>query len=211
MSNHGDDEEWVKQMRLLEDLDRLEKKSHQMILSEELLQNISRLLSKFAGLKRIPLYRIMEVIQWDNTIVNEFYLLLSKTPIELVPQQIERIECLIPLNLHTLFINVFHTLCPPKLVELLSSVTMESFMFLIQVTRHISKSEQTQMSGIINALSIRELLSALNSCNEPFASKCRLCKAKRLKALELRLINNQVPDHIMKTAGLQIVTIQGLM
>lgn len=47
------------------------------------------------------------------------------------------------------------------------------------------------MIRLINYLGFTEILKILDQCDEPAAKMCRLCKMKRLQALEFRMINNQ--------------------
>ena len=51
--------------------------------------------------------------------------------------------------------------------------------------------ELSMMIRLINYLGFSELLKILDQCNEPASKMCRLCKTKRLQALEFRMINNQ--------------------
>ena len=54
--------------------------------------------------------------------------------------------------------------------------------------------ELAMMVRLINYLGFSELLKIFEQCDEPAAKMCRLCKTKRLQALEFRMINNQSKD-----------------
>ena len=51
--------------------------------------------------------------------------------------------------------------------------------------------ELAMMIRLINYLGFDEVLKILDQCEEPAAKMCRLCKTKRLQALEFKMINNQ--------------------
>ena len=85
-----------------------------------------------------------------------------------------------------------------KIIEMITQTTKSDVHLLIQIARHISDFEIENMTGIINNLTVQELVDMSKKCNEPFAKHCRLCRTKKLRSLETRLIHNQVPENIPK-------------
>lgn len=196
-----ENEEWVRQMRMLEELDQLETTCKESIHDPVLRNNLISLASKFSGAKRLPLYRLLAAVEWKNEIVYKYYAILSNTPLELVQRIIDLMNEFVSLSLLEVFMNSFHSLKRERIIELLTSIKKDQTHDMLQILRHSTASDIEQTSDLINSLSFKELFDMLQKAREPLSDKCRLCKVKRLKALETRLLNDQVPEGIMKTAG----------
>jgi hypothetical protein len=64
---------------------------------------------------------------------------------------------------------------------------------LVELRKHLNASDRHVMvDHVIHQLSVQDLLDALDLCSEPFAHKCRLCRVRRLDALEFRMLHDQV-------------------
>lgn len=196
------EEDWVKQMRELELLDSLEKMCMNALSSSpQLLDHIRRLMSKFSGIKRIPLYNIMLFLDWDEQLVGYFIGLLIKIDAALVHRFVDIMGSQIPRNLLHLFLKTFSVLKLERIEELIQSVSSNEIRTLVQILRHCTQYDQEQCAELVNSLSFRETIHMIGKCDEPLSNKCRLCKSRRLHALETRLINNQVPEGLIKSAG----------
>jgi hypothetical protein len=56
---------------------------------------------------------------------------------------------------------------------------------------------------VVHQLSFREMLRAMDECNEPLAKHCRLCRVRRMEALEFRMLNEgQMPEGMPKVPGI---------
>ena len=199
--NAGESEEWIKQMQLLDELDYLENTCKEKIISPEFCHKLTTLISQFPGSKRLPLYRIMVELDWNNDAIYKYYVILSKTELSSVHQMLNVMEDFVPQKLLDLFLIGFHSINSDKIVELIYSIKKEDVMYIVQVIRHAAASDIDRVGELINSLSFKEMLEMLQKCNEPMANKCRMCKVKKLKSLETRLLNDQVPQGVMKTAG----------
>ena len=69
---------------------------------------------------------------------------------------------------------------------------------LVELRKHLNGGDRHVMvDHVIHQLSVQDLLDALALCSEPFAHQCRLCRVRRLDALEFRMLHDQVrPIHI---------------
>lgn len=196
-----ENEEWVRQMQMLDELDQLETTCKEKIHDPALRNNVISLASKFSGAKRLPLYRLLAKVHWKNDIVEKYYAILSITPLESVHRIIDLMNEFVTLSLLEVFMNAFYSLHCERINELLSSIRRDQIHDLIQILRHATASDIEQTSNLINSLSFKDLFDMLQRAKEPLSDKCRLCKVKRLKALETRLLNDQVPEGFVKTAG----------
>eukprot|EP01041_Mallomonas_annulata_P014541 gene14541-30952_t len=60
----------------------------------------------------------------------------------------------------------------------------------------IMNDEFNNMLDIMTELSISEVLNILDRCNEPMAKHCKLCRSKRMQALEYRMLHNDTPNNM---------------
>ena len=72
---------------------------------------------------------------------------------------------------------------------------------LIELRKHLTPSHRHTMDTLIHELSPQHLLHALTLCDEPFAKHCRLCRVRRLDALEFRMLHDQMPPGMIKVPG----------
>ena len=191
-------EGWQKQMRELEEIDEWLKILNERILEVDQKEAFNRYIVKFAGLQSIHIYRMMNNLGWEAHNLKLFYDLLIKTPFVVVLDLISIMESFTEHKLLNTFLNVFCLFEASKITESVTKTIRSDIHLLIQVARHLSDSEIENMGEIINNLSVQELIDMLKKCNEPFAKLCRLCRTKKLKSLETRLIHNQIPDYIPK-------------
>ena len=53
----------------------------------------------------------------------------------------------------------------------------------------------------MHELSIKEVLDAYDVCDDQMIKACRLCRTRRIYALELRTIHNQIPPKMIRVTG----------
>jgi hypothetical protein len=88
-------------------------------------------------------------------------------------------------------------------LELLYKLTQEETIYLIEIRKHLDLDDrEVMLDQIVHQMSFRELLQSLSDCEDPAAKHCRLCRVKRLEALEFRLLHEgQMPDGMLKVPG----------
>ncbi len=89
----------------------------------------------------------------------------------------------------------------PAIKELLIEMTAEEFDECVELARFLSPVELTAMYQYVDELSIREVLGSMIVVQDPFVKACRLCRLRRIDALETRLVHDQVPPKMIRVTG----------
>src|SRR5256885_1231584 len=82
-------------------------------------------------------------------------------------------------------------------LEVVDRTSLEDVHLLMQVARHLPRSELEVMHDCIEFVSVTDVISMLKRCNEPFAKDCELCRQKRLHDLDFRKVNKQIPSGVI--------------
>ena len=71
----------------------------------------------------------------------------------------------------------------------------------IELARFLVPTELELMFQYIDELSIVDVMQTMNLVEDPFVKACRLCRTRRIYALEHRLLYDQVPPKMIKVTG----------
>ena len=102
--------------------------------------------------------------------------------------------------LHFAF-SLFARINAKVIVEIFTVTTDVELDRLMDLARFLPHGELDLLIEFLFELSITEVLSAMDRSNEPFVKACRLCRTRRVNALEQRLIHDQVPDKMIRVTG----------
>mmetsp|Transcript_6180 Transcript_6180/g.9319 ORF Transcript_6180/g.9319 Transcript_6180/m.9319 type:complete len:639 (+) Transcript_6180:56-1972(+) len=141
---------------------------------------------------RINLYKILDSL--DYTLE---YCTIVLTTLNTVKQYIETfINYTIQLDVsrRPLFFYFCCHLKEKHLSDLLTVISYDLVYKLMELAYYLDKKELTLMLELIHELTIEELDVVINLSDEPLAKHCRLCRSKRLYAMEYRLHNSQVDE-----------------
>lgn len=195
-----EEEKWEQEMHSLEELDRWQQVMEER-LPVELREGFHTYLTQFSGLVRIPIYSMIEHLEYRSDRLQEFYSLLMKLPRDMMGALLSFMEGFVPFKLVVLLLNIFFRLQDSQILELLFRIPGDDAHYLMQVLRH-SKPDQIEIFiELLGRLDFEKIIQVIKLCNEPTAKDCRLCRTRRLHSLEQRMIHNQVPPGIMKVPG----------
>jgi len=195
-----EEEKWEQEMRSLEELDRWQQVMEER-LPVELKEGFHTYLNQFSGLVRIPIYAMIEHLEFRPDRLQEFYSLLLKLPRDTMGALLSFMEGFVPHNLVTLLLYILFRLQDSHILELLFRVPADDAHYLIQVLRHSKYDQIDIFIELIGRLDFEQVIQVIKLCNEPMAKDCRLCRSRRLHSLEQRMIHDQVPPGIMKLPG----------
>jgi hypothetical protein len=187
-----EDDDWKKQLIYLEELDKLEQSVFQ--IPDSLRFKFEELIKKYPIAQKITFYRTIESLNWEEENLKKIYNLFFALSVELVEKLLDLINGFISINLHTLTLHVLYSLKPDKVKEIVYDISLSDIHYLFQIARFLSIIDITLMVDLINISSAKELINMIKYCNEPLAKHCRLCRIKKLQALEQRMLHNQLPS-----------------
>jgi hypothetical protein len=100
------------------------------------------------------------------------------------------------------FVFSFLTTIDDKVLqEIFLSLSDEDLDKCIELARFLDPVELGLMHQYIFELTIVDVLRAMDEAHDPFAKACRLCRTRKLYALELRLVHDQVPPKMIRVTG----------
>lgn len=206
LSPHDDslkaaEEEWTQQLNILEKVDRWEKFGNENIPSK-FSSELGKILSEFSGLDRVPILKLLDALKWNVHKLEKFFCIVRKIPVSAILQVVKLMDSFQNVVLLDLILDLFFRLNECCIVEAVTTLSETDVHFLMQVSRHLPAADISVMVDIIESLSLCEFINVLHQCNEPMAKICRLCRAKRLHALEFRMQHGQVPTGMIPVVGM---------
>lgn len=199
-------EDWEKQMKMLEEVDTLTAKGNAFIpnpLKAPLIQHIER----FPGLKRVPIYKLMEDFQWELEALEILLELFDAISAETQLAMVEFLNFLTQFCLHKLGLEMFHKIISQPLLihEFVVQISREEGHYLIQKARHLPPFEfQVMADNILALASVTEMIKNFHyhESHRQTGKHCSLCRQKRMYNLQHRLCNDQVPKNTLTVPGL---------
>lgn len=194
------EDDWESQLRDFEEIERWEKLGKQK-LPVEIRQPFLDFLSNYSAGVRMPVYKMMNYLQWDNDRLSELYSILSKMPRDVMPFVVALLETFTADALVILVLYIMNELKDYQVQELVMQTSRSDVHLLIQVCRHLPTQEKVGLIELSNRLPFHDILILLKRCNEPMAKGCALCRTRRLHALEQRMLNAQIPEGTIHMPG----------
>lgn len=180
--------------------------SHEKI--PKLLQpNYASVIGDFNLNTRIRIYKVLDVFNWRfNPCELVLKVLLHINARDNILALLKIFEMVDSTSLH-------NTLCLllrmdyARIEEFLYDTPHSDLLKLLDVVSFINKKEFELLHDFVQQLGVREVIGIVDTCNEPFAKQCRLCKIQRLASLEYRLIQNQLKPDTVRNFGDSLTTI----
>ena len=194
------EEDWEQQMKNFDEVERWEKTGKEKLPSD-LKEIYLKYLSNFSGFIRMPVFKMMDTLQWDHQKLVELYEILMKIPRDTMPPMISLLESFIPYNIVLICFNLLYHFKDYQIEELVMQIERNDAHLLIQVCRHIPQPETDALIELVNRLKIKDIIYLLKKYNEPFAKHCELCRKRRLHELEQHMLHEQVPKDLIKVTG----------
>jgi hypothetical protein len=194
------EDDWLNQLKTLEEVDRWEKLADEKTPSEY-KDKMTDLISQFSGLNRIPILKLMGALDWKPEQLFKLFTCTSKLPVDVVLEFISLLDSFISFSILLVVLNIVYQLKDTHLMELVMGSAREDIHLIMQVARHLTPVEIQDFVDEIGSLSVNTLINMLKRCDEPMAKSCQLCKQRRLQALEFRMLNHQVPAKIPAVPG----------
>lgn len=198
----GDDEDqWQQELRDLEEAEKWEKSAEN--IPDEIRESFQTFLAKLPAANRPRIYILMLTLEWNLDRLRELYSVYTRVPLQSVMPLADLMQSFMPFNLLPVVLDVFYHLRDFQVQTLLFEIDRAEVHYLIQVARHLPKDgkDRQLMINMIDSLSCQEILHMLHHCDEPIAKQCRLCKMKKMKDLEHRMLHGQIPDGMIKVPG----------
>jgi len=85
--------------------------------------------------------------------------------------------------------------------EVLNRLTGKQLDESIELARFLIPTELELMFQYVDELSIMDVMKCMIAVEDPFVKACRLCRTRRIYALEHRLLYDQVPAKMIKVTG----------
>lgn len=221
MEENSDDLDWEAQLRDIEEAEKWESCADK--IPDSLKEKFSNLFSKFSGSRRIMLYKLMNLFEWEDSKCLNIYNVLIKCPNDNIDWLLKLIFHYFEEHSHsenkdiksikrsnmTIAFTFISNLNKESTFELVSSIDILTFDFIMNLIKYIPDSEITKMTELINFSNFNEILKMLNDCNEPFAKHCRLCRVKRVSDLEFCMLHNNSntgsnvpsPENMIRVTG----------
>ena len=141
---------------------------------------------------RINLYKILDSLDWTY----EFCEIVLDNMKHVSQYLTTYVEYGIKLDVsrRPLFFHACKSLVEPQLCQFLGEASFEVVENFMELGFYLNQHELSLMFELITKLSVQQLNDIIHHVDEPFAKHCRLCKSKRLYALETRLYNGQIDD-----------------
>lgn len=162
---------------------------------EEVKEEIGAFISKLKLEEKLLVYRLLgDTLEWSESKAQKIILLYRRNTDDEV------------LTLTKLLFSCNRTLCPMfiDILILLNDKALKDFMFdlrldeshyILDIIRFCNELDiKNHFVHLVKESSIRDVLEMFSKCDEPRAKQCRLCKAKKMKELEFRLNQSQVPE-----------------
>lgn len=194
------DDDWIQQMKIYEEVERWEKVAKQK-LPADLKDVYLEYLMNYSGFIRMPVYQMMDTLLWNHQKLADLLDVLKKIPRDTMPPMMALMHSFVPDNVVLECLHFLHEFKDYQVEEMVMQLPREDTHLLIQVCRHIPIPEKEALIELANRLPLRDIIHLLKRCNEPMAKGCALCRTRRLHALEQRMINEQVPDGMIKVPG----------
>lgn len=187
-------------MRHFEEVERWEKVAKKN-LPDDLRVQFLEYLSNYSAFWRMPVFKMMDTLQWDHTRLVELFAVLTKVPRDTMTPLVTLMESFVPYNIVLVCLYLLHALKDYQVEELVMHTEHSDAHLFVQVCRHLPSAELEHLVGLAERLSIRDIIALLKRCDEPLAKHCALCRTRRLHDLEQRMLNEQVPDGMIKVPG----------
>ena len=101
----------------------------------------------------------------------------------------------------SIFLKFLSALNEENLMAILSKEHSKDCQLIQTLFQFLSESQRLLLIHHINTFDLNEFLSQLYDVQVNKRIKCSLCRLKRLRALEDRLLHNEVPDAVMPVPG----------
>jgi hypothetical protein len=155
---------------------------------------------------RVNFFKILHEFNWSLDVCNKFLQLIRHCGEENMSHFVEIFH-----KVHTSrilkFTDVLLNLEKSQFIELLTKCPTHVVLRFMELVYYCDPSEIVTMAELMGKLSIMEVHHALERCDHPKVTNCRLCKSKRVSALEQRLLNDQIESQSVSecTYSIQIL------
>ena len=192
-SNLEYDEDEIEERRIIAEAEKWESSFKNM--SSEMQGLFAPLTTGFSNNTRIQLYKLLESLNWNESNTRDMYEVLFKTPLKNQVGIISFLSTLIPSRL-PVFLRFYKRLNERLMLELLQRPESD-VVKIIEIARFLDEIDINSMHDVMEKLSIEEVLNILDHCNEPMAKHCRLCRSRRMYALEFRMLQDDLPENMV--------------
>lgn len=194
------DEEWKKQLEAVKEYEYWEKGFIKIPI--DLQQQYKDLFSNYSTDRRIMIYKLLNVFDFNEEICNHLYNTLLKCINS-------RIEWLLSLIYHhhdnknniDIVFKLINEFTKSLLDELVLDISMDQFNHIIDILRFLNESERNEFLQFCYELSIKQMLSFIDHFSHQLVQHCPLCRYKRLERLENHMLCGDIPKNVIKVAG----------
>ena len=146
---------------------------------------------------RISLYKFLYSFEWEEKLSKDTLYCLIKTPASMQEGLIVFLISLSPKKV-PIFLSFYLKLNEILIHEVLTYLSGTEILYFLETIRFLEENEKSAMHQIMEELSFSELLNIIKRCSEPMAKACRLCKTKRLYELEFKMLQNNLPENMVR-------------
>ena len=175
-------------------------------IPEEFQEAYQDILSLYSVFLKIKIYKLLDLLGWTVDSSRKLLHILTVSRNLHVPNSrmdwwFDKIKTYTDEG-HLKFIFAFFTTINDKVLEeVLCQLSDQDLDKCIELARFLDPVELNLMYQYIYELRIVDVLQAMEDALDPFAKACRLCRTRRLYALELRLVHDQVPKGMIRVTG----------
>lgn len=198
--------DWDRQMKMLQEVDTLTAKGNECI-PLSLKAPFIHYIEQFPGLKRVPVYKIMEEYEWSCELLSVLLVLFQSVAFETILPMVDFLNGLVPLHLDRLGLELFHKLYsqPALIHEFVVGIPVAEGHYLMQIARHLPAFElQVMADNLLSLHSVQSMLTMLHylETHKKTAKHCALCRQKRMHTLNYHMCTDQVPGSTLTIPGL---------
>lgn len=201
----ADEDDWINQMKVLEEVDELTAKA-KMSIPPNLRSPLMTIIEKFPGLRRVIIFKLLSEFDWEYGLLSTVLSIMQSINLQTILPMIEFISGLVPQSLHKLTLELFSKLQSDGgqiIHEFVVETVLSEGHYLIQIARHLTPFYLQVMADNLLSLTVKEMLDMCHHVEVHYkhTQHCALCRQKRIYNLHFRLCQrDQVPSQHKNTA-----------
>lgn len=193
--------DWEQQLRDVEETEKWDKSVD--LIPQDLQNDFRSIFQTLPSKNKIQVLKMLGSMSWMGIYCSNVRKILHNTPADLRSSMVEIIfSYLSPKQLLDHVITLFSQLEALLCVELIVNLSRDDVKNLTDVTQFFDHDDLFTFVLLVHQLSIRDMLEMFKNCKDPMSKHCKLCKSRRLRKLETRLLNGQVPPGVVPIAAM---------
>lgn len=184
--------DWERQQKELQENDRWEKSVD--MIPTSLQDQFKAFFAPYGVILKVSVLKLLSKLDWKQIECEKIYNMLIIAPSENIK---EFVELLTHFSGSKQVLNaaaeLFSHLNKEEIQELLIRMPRQDVLYLMDICRFLSIELIEDLAELIHHFTTTEVLKRIHYINEPMAKFCRVCRLRRSKDLEVRLMNNQIP------------------